>query len=262
MNTRHFISLLPRFLLRAAAALALAHPVGASAQTSAGVADGTRWTVLIPWLPVLLKGFAFDVLISFIAMAIGTVLGMAAGIGQISPHKGVRVTSRWITQFLRNAPWLVILFFCIYLMPYQIDVLGLSIPFPAWVKGIVGLSFPVMGNVSEVVRGGIQSLPTAQWEAAAALGLTRRQTLKLCILPQAVKRMAAPWMNTYAILMMSTPLVSIVGVDDSVSIASSVLSALANPALMMPVYGLILILFFAYCAPIAMLTKQLERRYR
>lgn len=262
MSTRHSISLSASLLLGAAAMFALAYPAVASAQAFAAVEDGARWTTLIPWLPVLLKGFAFDVLISFVAMAIGTVLGTAAGIGQISPNRGVRMASRWITQFFRNAPWLVILFFCIYLMPYQINVLGLSVPFPAWVKGIVGLSFPVMGNVSEVVRGGIQSLPTAQWEAAAALGLTRRQTLKLCILPQAVKRMAAPWMNTYAVLMMSTPLVSIVGVDDSVSIASSVLSALANPALMMPVYGLILILFFAYCAPIAMLTKQLERRYR
>lgn len=262
MSTRHFVSSSLRRSLGVAAMLALAYPAVVNAQTSAGATDGAHWTTLIPWLPVLLKGFAFDVLISFIAMAIGTVLGTAVGIGQISPNAGVRAASRWITQFFRNAPWLVVLFFCIYLMPYQINVLGLSVPFPAWVKGIVGLSFPVMGNVSEVVRGGIQSLPTAQWEAAAALGLTRRQTLKLCILPQAVKRMAAPWMNTYAILMMSTPLVSIVGVDDSVTIASSVLSALANPALMMPVYGLILVLFFAYCAPIAMLTKQLERRYR
>lgn len=262
MNTRHPLLLPPSRLFCNVIALALAYPTMAAAQTPAAGVDGAHWTALIPWLPILLKGFAFDVFISFIAMTIGTALGMVAGIGQMSQHKGVRVASRWITQFFRNAPWLVVLFFCIYLMPYEIHVFGLVVPFPAWSKGIVGLSFPVMGNVSEVVRGGIQSLPTGQWEAADALGLTRRQTLRLCILPQAVKRMAAPWMNTYAILMMSTPLVSIVGVDDSVAIASSVLSALANPALMMPVYGLILVLFFAYCAPIAMLTKQLERRYR
>ena len=62
--------------------------------------------------------------------------------------------------------------------------------------------------------------------------------------------------------MMSSHLVSTGGVDDSVTIASSALSALNNPALMMPVYGLILVLFLAYCAPIAALTKRLERRYR
>lgn len=91
----------------------------------------------------------------------------------------------------------MILFFCIYLLPYEIHFFGTSIPFPEWIKGIVGLSFPVTVNVSEVVRGGIQSLPTGQWEAVDSLGLTRGQSLKLCIIPQAVKRMTAPWMNTY-----------------------------------------------------------------
>lgn len=262
MNARYRASPFSSLLFGAATLFALTCASPALAQTSAAGSHGIPWALLVPWLPVILKGFAFDVLISFVAMAIGTAFGTLLGIGQLSQHKGIRVASRWITQFFRNAPWLVILFFCIYLLPYEINVFGVAIPFPGWAKGIVGLSFPVMGNVSEVVRGGIQSLPTGQWEAASALGLTRRQTLRLCILPQAVKRMAAPWMNTYAILMMSTPLVSIVGVDDSVSIASSVLSALANPALMMPVYGLILALFFTYCAPIAVLTKRLERRYQ
>lgn len=258
---RHRIFLSSPLLFGAAAALAL-HCAPAAAQASGTASTSVPWIALIPWLPTLLKGFAFDVLISFMAMAIGTILGTAVGIGQISHRREISTVSRWLTQFFRNAPWLVILFFCIYLIPFEAHIFGMTLPLPGWVKGIVGLSFPVMGNVSEVVRGGIQSLPSAQWEAADSLGLTRGQTLRLCILPQAVKRMAAPWMNTYAILMMSTPLVSIVGVDDSVTIASSALSALNNPSLMMPVYGLILVLFLAYCAPIAALTKRLERRYR
>jgi polar amino acid transport system permease protein len=261
MKTLNFLGSKPAWLAGIAVAFAAACPAAWS-QAALGSPEGIPWDALVPWLPAILKGFALDVIISFIAMAIGTAMGTLLGIGQISQIKAVRLASRWVTQFFRNAPWLVILFFCIYLLPYEIHAFGATIPFPAWVKGIVGLSFPVMGNVSEVVRGGIQSLPTGQWEAASAMGLTRTQTLRLCILPQAIKRMAAPWMNTYAVLMMSTPLVSIVGVEDSVAMASSVLSALANPALMLPVYGLILILFFAYCAPIAVLTKRLERRYQ
>lgn len=261
MHTQYRIFLSTPLLLGAATALTL-HCASAAAQVPGAASANGPWITLLPWLPTILKGFAFDVLISFMAMTIGTVLGTVAGIGQISHRRRIRAVSRWLTQFCRNAPWLVILFFCIYLIPFEIHIFGMTLPLPGWVKGIIGLSFPVMGNVSEVVRGGIQSLPSAQWEAADALGLSRGQTLRLCILPQAVKRMAAPWMNTYAILMMSTPLVSIVGVDDSVTIASSALSALNNPALMMPVYGLILVLFLAYCAPIAALTKRLERRYR
>jgi len=228
---------------------------------SEGAATPSSFATLIKWLPLLLKGFAIDLGISVASMAIGTVLGAVVGVGQISSRAGVRRTSQWITQFFRNAPWLVLLFFCVLLLPYHFTVFGFSIPFPAWAKGIIGLALPVMGNVAEVVRGGIQSIPSGQWEAADALALSRSQTLRLVIFPQALKRMLPPWMNVYAVLMMATPLVSIVGVEDSVTVARSVLAAEGSPALLMPVYGLVLLLFFAYCAPIARCTRRLEARY-
>jgi len=213
------------------------------------------------WLPLLLQGFAVDVGISVAAMLLGTVFGAFLGMAQIAPRAAVSGVARWATQFFRNAPWLVLLFFCVLLLPHRIELWGVAIAFPAWAKGILGLTLPVMGNVSEVVRGGILSLPAAQWEAANALALSRWQTLRLVILPQAARRMLAPWMNVYAVLMMATPLVSIVGVQDSVTVARSVLAAENNPALLMPVYGLVLLLFFAYCTPIARATRALEARF-
>lgn len=244
---------------RAAVGVLSMLPLGAAAADAAHAEPGIA--ALAKWLPLLLQGFAVDVGISVASMAAGTVLGALVGIGQISLHAWVRAPARWITQFFRNAPWLVLLFFCVLLLPNEIRVSGLALPFPAWMKGILGLTLPVMGNVSEVVRGGIQSLPSAQWEAANALAFNRWQTLRLIILPQAVKRMVPPWMNVYAVLMMATPLVSIVGVEDSVTVARSVLAAENSPALLMPVYALLLLLFFAYCAPIARWTRSLERRF-
>lgn len=234
--------------------------MAASLPAWAAAGEGSL-TSLVKWIPLLLKGFAVDVGISFASMALGTLLGAVLGIGQISQTAWVGKLSGWTTQFFRNAPWLVLLFFCVMLLPNQFSLFGMSVPFPGWVKGIIGLTLPVMGNVSEVVRGGIQSLPSGQWEAADSLALGRWQTLRLVILPQAVKRMVPPWMNVYAVLMMATPLVSIVGVEDSVTVARSVLSAENSPALLMPVYGLLLVLFFAYCAPIARWTRSLEKRF-
>lgn len=235
----------------------LAWPMGASA----GEASASGIGALFKWLPLILQGFAVDVGISVVAMIFGTLLGTLLGICQISQLAAIRTTASLITQFFRNSPWLVLLFFCVLLLPYYVNFLHWTFVFPSWAKGIIGLMLPVMGYVSEIVRGGIQSIPSGQWEAADALALSRGKTLRMIILPQAIKRMAPPWMNVYAILMMSTPLVSIVGVEDSVTVARSVLSAENNTALLMPVYGLILFLFFAYCYPIARWTRKLERRY-
>ena len=118
-----------------------------------------------------------------------------------------------------------------------------------------------MANIAEDTRGAVQSIPAGQWNAAMSLGLTRRQTIWLIILPQCVKRMTPPWMNWYAILAMESSLISIVGVNEAMTMTHDALSAEGRSELLTPAYGLLLLLFFAYCYPIARLTEALERRF-
>lgn len=219
-------------------------------------------TVLANWTPLLLQGFVFNLVISVCAMAIGTTVGAVLGLGQISPSRPMRAGCWFITQFFRNAPWLVLLFFAMFLLPFEVNILGLRIPMPDWFKAILGLSLPVMANVSEIVRGAVLSLPSGQWEAAESLAYTRRQTLWLIILPQCVKRMLPPWMNLYSILTMATVLASIVGVSEVMTLTGRALSAEGGrPELLAPFYGFVLLLFFAYCYPIARYTIRLEKKF-
>lgn len=213
------------------------------------------------WTPVMFGGFVLNLWISVLAMAIGTAAGAALGLMQVSLLPPVRAGSWAVTQFFRNAPWLVLLFYCILLLPFEIRVAGVTVPLPAWIKAVVGLALPVMANVSEVVRGAIQSLPSGQWDGAKAMGLTRMQTMRLVILPQCVKRMLPPWMNIYAILTMATPLVSIVGVQEAMNLTRAALNADGRPELLIPMYLYLLTWFFCYCYPIARATLWLERRY-
>ena len=193
--------------------------------------------------------------------AIGTAGGLVLGLGQISLSAPVQRISWALTQFFRNSPWLVLLFFVMLLTPFQVDVLGVRIPLPAWLKATFGLALPIMANISEIVRGSINSIPTSQWESAESLAFTRMQTLWRIILPQCVKRMTPPWMNWYAILTMATPLISIVGVNDSMTLVQDALAAEQRTELLMPMYGLLLVFFFLYCYPIAHWTMHLERKY-
>ena len=219
--------------------------------------------ILARWTPLLLRGFGLNILISFLSMAIGTLLGAFLGLGLISPSKPLHAVSWAITQFFRNAPWLVLLFFMIFLLPFHMHVGALTISLPGWLKAVIGLALPVMANVAEIVRGGVRSIPPGQWEAAESLGFTRRQQLWLIILPQSVKRMLPPWMNLYAILTTSTTLASIVGVNEVVTLAGQVLAAEGSrPDLLAPIYAYVLLMFFVYTYPIAWATQRLERRYQ
>ena len=212
------------------------------------------------WMPLVLGGFLFNVLIGMASMAIGTVAGLPLGLSQLAGVRAVRLAGAASIQLLRNSPWLVLLFYVMFLLPFEIRLGGVVIPVPAPAKAVIGLALPVAANVAEIVRGGLLSIPLAQWESAESLAFSRRQVMLLVILPQAFRRMLPPWMNLYAILVMATTLISVVGIQDGLTAVRAAVTAEARPALMMPFYLLLLALFFLHTYPIARLTGALERR--
>ena len=243
------------------AVLALLIPSVAAAQSKFNLADA--FEVLWRWLPFIVgSGFVMNLLISFFTMAIGTTAGVLLGLGQISLIAPLRKFCWFVTQLFRNSPWLVLLFIVMLTFPFEIEIGETIISIPDWMKAVFGLSLPIMANIAEIVRGAVQSVPTGQWEASESLAFSRRQTLWQIILPQCFKRMIPPWMNWYAILTMATPLVSLLGVEEIVTLSRQAMEAEDNhPELLIPFYGFALVIFFAYCYPIARWTLRLEERY-
>jgi len=241
-------------------ALIVAIGIG-EAQAQAAAGQPGIIATMLKWTPLLLQGFALNIAMSFLAMAIGTVLGVPLGLGLISLMRPVRGGSWFVTQFFRNSPWLVLLFYCMLLLPFEFSIGHTIVPLPGWLKSTFGLSLPVLANVAELVRGAVRSIPFGQWEAAESLAMTRRQTLWMIILPQCVQRMTPPWMNLYAILTVATPLTSVVGVSEAMTLTGDILSSEARTELLVPMYLYLLLFFFIYCYPIARATLALEKRF-
>ena len=223
----------------------------------------TAFDALIKWIPFLFfGGFLFNILISLFAMLFGTLAGAILGLGQISQLYIIRKISWFFTQLFRNSPWLVILFIVLLAFPFEVIIFGYIISIPDWMKAVFGLSLPVMANISEIVRGAVLSVPKGQWEAADSLAFSRLQILWKIILPQCFKRMIPPWMNWYAILTMATPLCSLLGVEEIITLSRQAMEAENNhPELLVPFYSFALALFFIYCYPIAKFTVYLEKKY-
>jgi polar amino acid transport system permease protein len=242
-----------------AVALVLAVGVG---QAAAAPAVPSILATILKWTPLLARGFALNIAMSFLAMTIGTALGLGLGLGLISLLRPVRGGAWFLTEFFRNAPWLVLLFYCMLLLPFQLRIGNMVVPLPDWMKSTLGLSLAVMANVAELVRGAVNSIPFGQWEAAEALAFTRMQTLRMVILPQCIKRMTPPWMNLYAILTVGTALTSVVGVSEAMTLTGDILASENRSELLVPMYLYLLLWFFIYCYPIARATVVLERRFQ
>jgi polar amino acid transport system permease protein len=224
-------------------------------------ADSALLVAMWKWTPFMAEGFVLNVGMSLFAIIVGTVGGVFLGMGQVAPSALTAAPSRIATQIFRNAPWLVLLFYCIFLVPFQVTTAGETFQFPNWLRASIGFTIPVIANFSEVVRGAVQSIPSGQWEAARSLGYKWSKTMFSIVLPQCIKRMIPPWMNLYAVLLMATPLASIVGVEEAMTNTRTALQAEANSNLLLPMYAYLLTWFFFYCYPIARFSMYLESRF-
>jgi polar amino acid transport system permease protein len=211
------------------------------------------------WWPIA-GGFVANVYISAACMAIGTLVGVFVGIAQVARFRPLRWVAWLLTHFFRNSPWLVVLYAMLYLLPFRFELFGIDLIFPSIAKAIIGLSLPAAANVSEIVRGGILSIETGQWEAAFSLGYTRWGVMWHVILPQAVRRMIPPWMNLYAIVAMGTALTNLVGVSEGLTAVRRTLEVVGGEYAI-PFYLILLALFIAYCYPIARFSRKLESRF-
>ncbi len=106
-----------------------------------------------------------------------------------------------MTQFFRNAPWLVLLFYCMLLLPFEVRDRRHDRAAAGWLKATFGLSLAGDGErVRDRARRGAVDPDRRSGNRRSRSPSSRRQTLWMIILPQCVKRMLPPWMNLYAIL--------------------------------------------------------------
>lgn len=216
---------------------------------------------LVEWIPYLASGFMMNILISLLAMTFGTVIGAIFGILELAPYRLVRYPVVAYVQIFRNAPHLVLIFATTYIFPFEIVIAGNYLPFPDWVKAVIGLAIPASAYVAEITRGAIQSIPTTQWEAAQGLGFSRWQALRYIILPQCVRRSLPPWMNLFSSITMATALASLVGVHELLHAATDASTAVRRIDFTIIAYIVVMAAFFALCYPISRLTRRLERRF-
>lgn len=107
-------------------------------------------SALWQWSPALVAGFGQNILISLLAIAIGSALGLLIGALALSP---LGFVARLWVQVFRNAPWLVLIYFTTYVFPFEIHIGSSYVSFPDWVKVTIGLALPASANVAEIFRG-------------------------------------------------------------------------------------------------------------
>lgn len=205
--------------------------------------DTTTWlTYATSIMPILLIGLTVTLKAAAAGFIIALVLGLVFALLRRSPLKSVSWTTALVVEFLRDTPLLVQLFFLYYVLP------DFGIVLPAFMTGALALGLQYAAYTSEVYRGGIEAVPRGQWEAATALNLTRMQTYKDIIIPQAVPRIL-PAMGNYLVAMIKeTPVLSVVTVLEMMGLANMIGERTFEYLVPLTLVGLIFLILTLICS--------------
>jgi His/Glu/Gln/Arg/opine family amino acid ABC transporter permease subunit len=207
--------------------------------------------LILASFPLILRGLLITMMVSIAVLLLGTLLGIGGGLSLLYGAKPLRWFVRVYVDVSRGIPQLVLIFAIFYGLP----ALGLQVS--AIVAGILALSLFCGAHMSEIIRGGIDSIPRGQTDAGKGIGLTFVQRLRHVIFPQALGRILPAWVNTAGEIVKSSSLVSLVSVVD-LTMAIQQIVGRTREALLF--YAVAAALYFAINFTLSTVGRRLERR--
>jgi glutamate transport system permease protein len=173
-------------------------------------------------------------LLLFVAAAVGSiVLGTLVTVARVSPIPLLRGAAFAYVQFFLNVPLLALLIIAVFALP-DAGVIGPLLP-----TAIITLTVYEGAYVAEAVRSGVNTIAVGQLEASRALGFTQGQTLRLVVVPQALRAVVQPIGNTMIALVMNTAVVAAIGVSEITDVTNKLNEQVAQPILIYTGSGLV-----------------------
>lgn len=170
------------------------------------VATQSRWELIQKSLPALFKGLGKTLLYTIISLFFAFIIGLIFGFMKVGQNKFLRGVATVFVDIFRGIPLIVLAFFIYFGIP---QAMGFTMPL--FLAAILTLSLNAGAYVTEIIRGGIQSIDRGQMEAARSLGLPYRKAMMKIVIPQAIRVMIPSFINQMVITLKDTSILSVIG---------------------------------------------------
>lgn len=219
------------------------------------------------FLPMLEGLVKYSIPITLVTFVLGLILALVTALMRISSSKVLKGIARFYVSIIRGTPMIVQLFIIFYGIP-EIGRLATGnadnqLTLSPVIAAIIGLSLNVGAYASEILRGGIMSIPKGQTEAAYSIGMNYKQTVQRIILPQAIRVSVPALGNTFLSLIKDTSLLGFILVAEMFRKAQEVASTTYE---FLTIYLLVAILYWIVCFILSIVQSYyesyIERGYR
>lgn len=205
------------------------------------------------YYPYYLSGTGYTILLALIGVILGIILGILFALMKLSSVKILKGFASIYIEYVRGTPLLVQIFI-VYFGTGMLD-LNLS----RFVAGAIALSLNSAAYVAEIIRAGINGVNKGQTEAARSLGMSRIQTMRYIIFPQAIKNILPALGNEFVTVIKESSVISVIGVSELMFQAGNVQGASFKPFLP---YLIVSLIYFALTFTLSRLLGVAERRMK
>lgn len=207
---------------------------------------------------IFLSGLAMTLVLAVLAVILGTLLGFIPALMRVSGHKILSVIATTYVEVIRGTPLLVqVLLIYAFIKVPAIDFLGIELS--SFIPGMLALFINSSAYVSEVIRGGINSVSKGQVEASMSLGLSKKVTFIKIILPQAIKNIMPQLGNEFVTMIKETSIFMYLGIAELMYSAQIIRTQTYQ---VKEAYIVVAVLYLALTFPTSRLMAYFEKRLK
>ncbi len=218
----------------------------------AAVSDNSFLGLLKSTFPLLMAGLKMTMILTVVSIAVALLLGVIFGLMRVSRSLWLRAIGTTYVDIFRGTPLLVQAFFIYFGIPA-----AMGFQMTAMTAGIITLSLNAGAYMTEIVRGGIQSVDKGQMEAARSLGVGYLPTMRKVILPQAIRTMIPSYINQFVITLKDTSILSVIGIAELTQTGRIIIARNFQSFNMWLIIGIV---YFIVIMALTKLSDRLEKR--
>ncbi|SFL71868.1 polar amino acid transport system permease protein [Gracilibacillus orientalis] len=208
--------------------------------------------IILEGLPTLLKGMGVTIEVTVISLILAMFIGLVLGVFSITKSKILRTIATAFVDIIRGTPLLVQILFIYFGLPSVLDI-----NLTAFSAGVIAITVNAAAYLVEIFRAGINSIDDGQMEAGRTIGFSYSQTMRLIILPQAIRRMIPAFVNQFIVSIKDTSLLSAIGLAELTLAGQSIYAVNFRAFEILFAVG---VLYFVIIYSLSLFSRWLERR--
>lgn len=205
---------------------------------------------------MLLRALGQTVLLCLVSLVFAMIIGLIFGLMNVGKNRVLNLIGTVYIDAVRGVPLIVLAYFIYFGVPQGLNAIGFNVRLTALVAGTIALSMNCGAYMAEIIRAGIESVDKGQMEASRSLGLSYGKSMRMVVLPQAIRTMIPSIINQFIITLKDTSILSTIGFPELTNVGKTIAG---NTFKVLESWAIVAVMYLIVITLLSKVAKRIER---